>query len=107
MNLDQTESIGYPEWRTGQNAVFEMEIRHVTQIPLRSYELGVELSSYMLRFRMNIEYIHYTKVRKKTSPAKSVRTSLAASTLAGLSKFGESDERREMTLMSWNGRVQK
>jgi hypothetical protein len=31
-------------------------------------------------------------------PGKSVRTSFAASTLAGLSKFGVSEERREMTL---------
>jgi len=33
-------------------------------------------------------------------PAQSARTSLAASTLAGLSVFGVSDDRREMTLIS-------
>lgn len=39
-------------------------------------------------------------------PAHSVRTSLAASTLAGLSVFGVSDDRREMTLISCREKVE-
>ena len=34
-------------------------------------------------------------------PSKFSRTSLAASTLAGLSVFGRSEESREITLKSW------
>ena len=37
-------------------------------------------------------------------PARSVRTSLAASTLAGLSVLGVSEDKREMTLMSYGTR---
>ena len=41
---------------------------------------------------------------QRNIPAGSVRTSLAASTLAGLSVLGVSEDKREMTLMSYGTR---
>lgn len=41
---------------------------------------------------------------QKNIPARSVRTSLAASTLAGLSVLGVSEDKREMTLISYDAR---
>lgn len=55
------------------------------------------LSSYTLYFiviRARIEVCRYNR------PARSERTSFAASTFAGLSRFGVSDDSREITLRS-------
>jgi hypothetical protein len=72
-------------------------------------------SSALLRTRRRTFFLyagHRGQGSRKTQEEKnrdslsgSVRTSLAASMLAGLSKFGVSDDKREMTLTSWKGAV--
>lgn len=46
-------------------------------------------------------------VGRANVPARSVRTSLAASTLAGLSRFGASEDKSDITLTSYCAKTER
>jgi hypothetical protein len=70
-------------------------------LPQHSYEPDVGLSSCTLDVALVIKRMGENG---RDTLSGSVRTSLAASILAGLSRFGVSEDRREMTLMSYDTR---